>query len=87
MDYLFFVSNSVCFAVTVLLLFWRMSKDHNGLLMRHWIISVLAGIVFHLLNQYIFSRIVFMYFVINSAVPVTLLLVMFWLFWNHEGVE
>ncbi|NLW10703.1 MAG: hypothetical protein GX028_01635 [Clostridiaceae bacterium] len=87
MDYLFFASNSVCFAVTVLLLFWRMSKYHSGLLIRHWVIALLAGIVFHLLNQYIFSRIVFLYFIINAAVPIMLLLVLFWLFWTHEGVE
>jgi hypothetical protein len=87
MDYLFFISNSICFAASVLLLFWRMGHNHSGLLLRHWVIAILTGVIFHILNQYIFSRLAVMYFIINIAVPIMFLVILFWLFWPHDAID
>ena len=87
MDYMFFAINSICFGAIVLLLFWRMSHNNGDLLLRHWIIAVLSGIVFYILNQNIFSRIAILYFFINIAVPVIMLFVLFTLLWTHKQSE
>lgn len=87
MDYLFFASNSVCFALIVLLLFWRMSQHHSGLLLRHWVISILSGMVFYVLNQNIFSQLAIFYFLINTAVPVIMLILLFALMWPSRIEE
>jgi hypothetical protein len=87
MDYLFFASNSICFGFIVLLLFWRMSHRFSGLLLRHWIISILSGVVFYLLNQMIFSKIAILYFLINAAVPLLMIVLLFILMWPDEHYE
>lgn len=87
MDYLFFASNSICFGLIVLLLFWRLSHKLSGLQIRHWIVSILAGMVFYLLNQTIFSKIAVLYFLINAAVPILMIALLFILMWTDEKYE
>lgn len=87
MDFLFMACNAICLGMGILLGFWQKYHQTKGLQLWHFLAAIAAGYVFYWFDVGVISQHSYLFYVVNTAIPILLLLLLLRIFWPHPGQE
>jgi len=86
MDFLFMACNAICLGMGILLVFWQhYHRQTKGLQLRYILIALAAGYIFYWFDVSVISQNAILFYIVNTAIPILLLLVLLRIFWPHPG--